>query len=70
MEHDETGELKSVRWNNDDRSIVRNLEPGKVIEWYDAIRTWNKLLTSADSEYWVQLSPGTVVGMHLPRSSY
>lgn len=28
---------------------------------YEAIRTWNALLTSADSEYWFQLSPGTAV---------
>jgi hypothetical protein len=27
------------------------------------MRTWNELLTSQDSEYWVQLSPGTAVGM-------
>ena len=29
---------------------------------YDAIRVWNKHLTSPDSEYWVQLSAGTAVG--------
>lgn len=29
---------------------------------YDAIRAWNKCLTSPDSEYWVQLTPGTAVG--------
>jgi len=28
---------------------------------YDAIKTWNKFITSPDSEYWVQLSPGTAV---------
>ena len=28
---------------------------------YDAIRLWNECLTSADSEYWVQLLPGTAV---------
>jgi len=55
------GELIQVRWNNDDRSVMNNLEPGLVEEWYDAIRKWHKLLTSADSEYWVQLSPGTAV---------
>lgn len=33
---------------------------------YDAIRTWNKLLTSPDSEYWVQLSPGTAIGSIVP----
>jgi len=56
-----TGELTQVRWNNDDRSVMSHLDPYLVEEWYDAIRTWNKLLTSPDSEYWVQLSPGTVV---------
>jgi len=29
---------------------------------YEAIRLWNKCLTSPDSEYWVQLQPGTAVG--------
>ncbi|KAG8944398.1 hypothetical protein FRC04_001978 [Tulasnella sp. 424] len=28
---------------------------------YEALRAWNKCLTSHDSEYWVQLSPGTAV---------
>ncbi|KZT73518.1 mitochondrial protein [Daedalea quercina L-15889] len=55
------GELIQVRWNNDDRSVVNHLEPGMVEEWYDAIKKWHQLLTSADSEYWIQLSPGTAV---------
>ncbi|OSX59107.1 hypothetical protein POSPLADRAFT_1151947 [Postia placenta MAD-698-R-SB12] len=54
-------ELIQVRWNNDDRSVMSHLEPGLVEEWYDSIRKWHQLLTSADSEYWVQLSPGTAV---------
>ncbi|KAJ7844431.1 hypothetical protein B0H14DRAFT_3086504 [Mycena olivaceomarginata] len=53
-----TGELIQVRWNNDDRSVMNNLDPYQVEAWYAAIRTWHKLLTSADSEYWVQLGPG------------
>jgi hypothetical protein len=28
---------------------------------YQAIKIWNELLTKPDSEYWVQLSPGTVL---------
>ncbi|KAJ7178843.1 Trimethyllysine dioxygenase [Mycena crocata] len=56
-----TGELVQVRWNNDDRSVMNHLDPYQVEEWYGAIRIWNKLLTSADSEYWVQLGPGTAV---------
>ncbi|KAI0806098.1 hypothetical protein BC629DRAFT_1142532 [Irpex lacteus] len=55
------GELAQVRWNNDDRSTMSHLSANEVEEWYDAIRVWNKHLTSPDSEYWVQLSPGTAV---------
>ncbi|KAF8968040.1 hypothetical protein BDZ97DRAFT_1800604 [Flammula alnicola] len=56
-----TGELTQVRWNNDDRSVMNHLAPELVEKWYDAIRLWNKCLTSADSEYWVQLQPGTIL---------
>jgi trimethyllysine dioxygenase len=56
-----TGKLNKVRWNNDDRSVMSHLEPGVVEHWYEAIRTWNKLLKSPDSEYWVQLTPGTAI---------
>src|SRR5258708_3309945 len=28
---------------------------------YDAIRNWNSCLKSPDSEFWVQLAPGTAV---------
>ncbi|TCD61488.1 hypothetical protein EIP91_008371 [Steccherinum ochraceum] len=55
------GELMQVRWNNDDRSVMNNLAPSELEEWYDAVRLWHKLITAADSEYWVQLSPGTTV---------
>jgi len=55
-------ELVQVRWNNDDRSVMRGLKADAVEEWYDAIRLWNECLTSPDSEYWVQLQPGTAVG--------
>ncbi|KZP27449.1 Trimethyllysine dioxygenase [Athelia psychrophila] len=62
LSHDNvTGELTKVRWNNDDRSVMNALEPSAVDEWYNAIRTWNRLITSPDSEYWTQLTPGTVV---------
>ncbi|THV02803.1 Trimethyllysine dioxygenase [Dendrothele bispora CBS 962.96] len=56
-----TGELTQVRWNNDDRSVMRKLEAGLVEDWYNAIRTWHSCLTSPDSEYWIQLTPGTAV---------
>lgn len=75
-----TGELTQVRWNNDDRSVMNNLQPELVEEWYvvgflcsrstaeycvgryKAIGIWNQCLTSSDSEFWVQLQPGTAVG--------
>ncbi|KII89632.1 hypothetical protein PLICRDRAFT_558618 [Plicaturopsis crispa FD-325 SS-3] len=55
------GELVHVRWNNHDRSALRDVAAGDVESWYAAARTWNSLLTSADSEYWVQLEPGTAI---------
>ena len=51
-----------MRWNNDDRSVLRDVPAGSMLRWYDAMRTWDKFLTSPDSEYWVQLAPGTAVG--------
>jgi trimethyllysine dioxygenase len=63
LRHDLTsGELVQVRWNNNDRSVMNRLGPGEVEEWYEAMRAWYKRLTSPDSEYWVQLIPGTAVG--------
>jgi len=59
---DEAGEFRAVRYNNDDRSVLR-LPPDAVEEWYDALRVWHKTLTTPDSEYWVQLAPGTVLAM-------
>ncbi|KAG5642898.1 hypothetical protein DXG03_001905 [Asterophora parasitica] len=65
LSHDKvTGELTQVRWNNDDRSVMNRLDPHVVDQWYDAIRAWNKCLTSPDSQFWLQLQPGTVVGTY------
>ncbi|TDL13963.1 Clavaminate synthase-like protein, partial [Rickenella mellea] len=58
-----TGELLLVRYNNDDRSVLNNIAAGDMEKWYDALRVWNTFLTSPDSEYWVQLTPGTVVAI-------
>lgn len=57
-------DLSQVRWNNDDRSAMRHLSGNDVEDWYNAIRKWHSLLTSPDSEYWVQLTPGTVVAIN------
>ncbi|KAF8348894.1 hypothetical protein F5887DRAFT_1059858 [Amanita rubescens] len=62
LRHDSsTSQLMQVRWNNDDRSVMSHIEPSTVEKWYDAIRIWNQSLKSPDSEYWVQLRPGTAV---------
>ncbi|KIJ12858.1 trimethyllysine dioxygenase [Paxillus involutus ATCC 200175] len=64
LRHDAfSGELAQVRWNNDDRSVMSHLDPSLVEDWYDAIKTWHNLLTSPDSEYWVQLTAGTVLSV-------
>ncbi|KZS92481.1 homoaconitase [Sistotremastrum niveocremeum HHB9708] len=54
-------EVIAVRWNNDDRSVMREYGEGGVEEWYESIRMWNQLLRSADSQVWVPLQPGTAV---------
>ncbi|KAG8733325.1 hypothetical protein FRC10_000295 [Ceratobasidium sp. 414] len=81
LKNDASGRLVQVRYNNDDRSVLRHIDPALVEDWYvdsiyiagllaltlgwslryDALRSWNKCLTSPDSEYWVQLSAGTAV---------
>ncbi|KIL59573.1 hypothetical protein M378DRAFT_14705 [Amanita muscaria Koide BX008] len=62
LRHDPANnQLFQVRWNNDDRSVMNYIEPGMVDKWYDAIRLWHQGLQSPDSEYWVQLRPGTAV---------
>jgi trimethyllysine dioxygenase len=63
LEHDAAGNFKAVRWNNDDRSALRGVPYSDVPRLYEAMRSWNELITSQDSEYWVQLSPGTAVGV-------
>ena len=61
LEHDEqTGELIRVRYNNDDRSVLRIAED-QVMPFYDALRKWHETLTHSDSEYWSQLVPGTAL---------
>lgn len=63
LQHDPLNKdlLVQVRYANDHRSAMRNLHPSEVIPWYEALRNWNRCLTSSDSEFWVQLNAGTVV---------
>ncbi|KAI3476901.1 hypothetical protein L1887_61492 [Cichorium endivia] len=59
LQHDEaTGELVLVRYNNDDRSVLR-VDADDVEPFYDALKKWNAILTNPEGEYRVQLKPGT-----------
>ena len=70
--HDENGELAQVRWNNEDRGVIgQGWSPEDVRAWYKAAKEYERLLKGEDAEYWVQLSPGTMVGkFHLCFESY
>ncbi|KDN52784.1 Trimethyllysine dioxygenase [Tilletiaria anomala UBC 951] len=52
--------LKMVRYNNDDRSVLRVKEED-VDSFYSALREWNRILTDPEGEYWQQLRPGTAL---------
>ncbi|KAF8824903.1 hypothetical protein HHX47_DHR7000212 [Lentinula edodes] len=61
LSHNASGELTQVRWNNDDRSVLSSISPSLVEEFYTALRTFHSLLTTPDSEFLIQLTPGTAV---------
>ncbi|CAE7210259.1 unnamed protein product [Rhizoctonia solani] len=61
LKKDLNGELMRVRYNNDDRSALKYIDPVLVDDWYDALRSWNRCLTSPDAELWIQLAAGTAV---------
>ncbi|KAJ9126017.1 hypothetical protein QFC24_002289 [Naganishia onofrii] len=57
-----TGEIAQVRWNNEDRGVLgKGWRADEVEAWYDAAGKWEEAVKSADAEYWVQLTPGTMV---------
>lgn len=57
--HPVNGELRQIRWNNDDRATMdRWDDPEDVEKFYEACRQWNAILKRQDSEYWEQLKPG------------
>lgn len=63
LRHDDSGQLVQVRWNNEDRGVLgARWRPEEVRGWYQAARRFEDLCKGDDAEYWVQLSPGTVVG--------
>jgi len=58
---DRSNDVVQIRYNNDDRSVLKDLKSEELEDWYDALRLWDKYLKSTDAEYWAQLSPGTAV---------
>lgn len=55
---DETGALRRVRWNNDDRGVVPFDAGISPTHWYNAARKWHSILTRPNMECWIQLRPG------------
>jgi trimethyllysine dioxygenase len=61
--HDHLGRLYQARWNNEDRCVLgEGWTPDEVRQWYTAARLFEQVATSKEAEYWVKLTPGTVVG--------
>lgn len=55
------GDVFQIRWNNDDRATLPAHQPEDVTRFYAAARKWVEVLRRAESEYWVQLTPGKVL---------
>lgn len=51
-----------VRWNNEDRATMDRIKGDEVLDWYRAARVWEQILRREESELWVKLEPGTMVG--------
>lgn len=60
---EDSGALRRVRWNNDDRGVVPFGEEFTPEEWYAAARKWDGILRRKEVEMWIQLTPGRVLGM-------
>ena len=56
-----TGSLLQIRYNNDDRSVMRNLKFEEVEEFYRSLKIWNDILNDKNNEFWSNLEKGKVV---------
>lgn len=56
-----TGELLQIRYNNDDRSVLNNLSPEQVEDFYRALKVWNRILDDDRNQFWLPLQKGRVV---------
>jgi trimethyllysine dioxygenase len=54
----ETGVLRRVRWNNDDRGVVPFENDISPAMWYAAAKKWHLILNRPNIEFWTQLKPG------------
>lgn len=61
LNHLSDGSLYQIRYNNDDRSTLSNLNADEINQFYDALRKWNAELTSKKNEFWEALEPGRAV---------
>ncbi|GAA5948797.1 hypothetical protein JCM3765_003904 [Sporobolomyces pararoseus] len=61
--HDENGELVQVRWNGDDRAVVGGeaFAGERMDEWYEALRVWEGILRSDESQLWTRMEMGTAI---------
>lgn len=56
------GELVQVRWNGDDRGVVGGEGwEGRMEGWFEAVRKWEAILRSEESELWTKMEPGTAI---------
>ncbi|KAL8721100.1 MAG: hypothetical protein Q9181_007784, partial [Wetmoreana brouardii] len=51
------GHVMQIRWNNDDRAAMTELEPEDVSKFYAAARKWVEILRRPELEYWGSLTP-------------
>jgi trimethyllysine dioxygenase len=64
FERDErTGLLYQIRWNNYDRAAKVDWTFESQHSWYETARHWNEIITRPEMEIWMQLKPGTALGM-------
>ncbi|EIM23966.1 Trimethyllysine dioxygenase [Wallemia mellicola CBS 633.66] len=56
-----TQDLLQIRYNNDDRSVMTNLQPEMIEEFYRSLKLWSEIITDSANEYWTPLSAGRVV---------
>jgi trimethyllysine dioxygenase len=62
LNHDPiTGKLIQIRFNMEDRSVIDYLDGDALMEYYSALRSWQRLLSDDTNMGWIQLPPGSLV---------